>query len=276
MKLCENLKWNQMYSLGYSPIDDEHKHLFTLAQNIEVCQGDQKEVKKAIEALCLYTKFHFSNEEKHMQAIKYPHLDKHKLIHKKIVKVFDRFLEKIDTLSEQQVFQVLKKFINEYIIQHILLEDKKIYHFQCSKKDLDKVFNWKSVYNINQEMIDSEHQYLFEIANKALHAQDKQDPKKYVRQRVIELYDYMKLHFEHEQEFMKEIGFPEYEYHKKLHENIINEINKFVKEVPSLSITSFEKKLIEYMDIWLICHIVYEDKKISCFLSRKEQSIKKN
>ena len=68
------------------------------------------------------------------------------------------------------------------------------------------------------------------------------------------------------------IGFPDYENHKKLHDDIIININEFIKTLPKISIEQFERKLIEYMDVWLINHIVAEDHKIICFTKQKNNN----
>jgi hemerythrin len=40
---------------------------------------------------------------------------------------------------------------------------------------------------------------------------------------------------------MEEINYPQLEIHKEIHNNIVNTINDFIKELPTLSADSFEK-----------------------------------
>lgn len=119
------------------------------------------------------------------------------------------------------------------------------------------------MYTLDNELIDSEHEKLFEIASQALDIKGEQKKDK-IRKILIELNEYMKTHFEDEEEYMKSIDFFDIERHKIIHENIIEQMNEFIKQLPTLSIDQFERKLIEYMDIWLINHIIVEDKKITC------------
>jgi hemerythrin len=72
----------------------------------------------------------------------------------------------------------------------------------------------------------------------------------------------MKSHFEHEEKYMTSINYPESYDHTILHEKIIEEMNNFLKSISKMSIEEVERRLIEYIDIWLINHILYEDRKI--------------
>ena len=72
----------------------------------------------------------------------------------------------------------------------------------------------------------------------------------------------MKTHFSHEEKFMTEINYPKIEEHKKLHREIISKINEFVKQLPNMEISSFEKELAKIIDIALVHHIIQEDRKI--------------
>ena len=78
----------------------------------------------------------------------------------------------------------------------------------------------------------------------------------------MDLYDYMKTHFAHEEKFMAEINYPKIDEHKKLHREIISKINDFVKQLPTMDISSFEKELAKIIDLALVHHIIQEDRKI--------------
>ena len=155
-------------------------------------------------------------------------------------------------------------FITENIVTHILVDDKKVHHFRRTKDELRDIFKWKDNFKLNVSAIDSEHQKLFLIAQKAL-SYSGQNKINHVKNTILELYNYMKQHFENEEKYMESIAYPLYEEHKILHEDIIKQMNDFIKLLPKMKIEEFERKLIEYMDIWLVNHIVYEDKKLAQF-----------
>jgi hemerythrin len=206
-----------------------------------------------------------------MKEISYDKLEHHIKLHQKIITALENFVNTMEKLTQEQMHQVLKRFVKDYIVRHIIIEDKKVHHFRRDLKELRDIFVWDDSYKIGEENIDQEHQKLFQIALEALEHEKQTDPKKFIKKCIIDLYQYMQLHFENEEKYMESIGYPELEAHKKLHSNIIEQINQFIKEIPKISMKDFERKLIEYMDIWLISHIIYDDQKIQCFSEMEEE-----
>lgn len=263
MNNCKSLAWNDVYNLGHDKVDQEHKKLFELSNQIALCGTNRVQFVKAVQELIKYTKYHFTNEEKFMESINFKFLDEHKQLHKNIVDNLNDFLKQLDKFSIEEFSKKLLIFVKENIINHILTEDKRVHHLMKDTEKLKQLFEWKDIYKIDNDLIDNEHKKLFTIAIEALNT-NVDDRKLHIRKTLIELNEYMKTHFNDEENYMKEIQYKEFKHHKKLHENIITQMNEFIKQLPGLSIEQFERKLIEYMDIWLINHIVTEDRKIVC------------
>lgn len=258
------ISWNEAYELDHEKIDKEHKKLFSLANDIYSCDEDIESIKSILKELIKYTKFHFANEENYMKSINYSGLEDHKKIHESVVTDLNNIISQINTLEKKDIKEKLESFITDNIVAHILIEDKKVHHYRRDKNELRDMFKWKNSFKLDIAVIDKEHQKLFMIAQKAL-SYSGQNKINHVKNTIKELYDYMKLHFENEEKFMENIAYPELQEHKKLHQNIIDQMNHFLKYLGKISIDEFERKLIEYMDIWLVNHIVYEDVKISNF-----------
>ncbi len=268
--LLENLEWNDEYRIGHDKVDDEHKYLFGIANDILNAGDDKDHIKELIKKLILYTRTHFLNEQNYMKSINYYDLEKHIEFHKQILNNLNNFLANIPNLQTNQIQEKLLEFVTTNIINHILVEDKKVHHFRRTREELRTIFRWKSIYEIGNNSIDLEHKKLFDIAIEAVNYNGK-DILKHVKKTVIELYDYMKVHFANEEEFMRQVDYPFYEQHIKLHENIIGQMNLFIKEIPILAPEIVERKVIEYIDIWLVNHIVYEDQKISNWVKLNAQ-----
>lgn len=257
------LDWNDAYSIGHEEIDKEHEKLFILAKKVTNCQDDKNEIMKAIKELIKYTKFHFAHEEKYMQSIDFIFLEEHKILHKDMVKKINDLIQNINFLSSNEIKIQLSTLINKNIVQHILTEDKRVHHYRRDQNELRDIFSWKERYQIEDFTIDSEHKKLFDIAAKAINYEFAEGSiKLHIKNTIVELYEYMKVHFAHEEEYMELINYSGYLEHKLIHENIINQLNDFIKQIPTLSIEKFERLLIEYMDVWLIQHIIIEDTKI--------------
>lgn len=272
MQTYGDISWNAIYSIGNEGIDDQHAQIFALANNVLRFPNDTDRVHKAIKKVVDYTQEHFKSEEEYMEFAGYPYLVQHKQLHKNLIKDLHTFLKQLPGLSNEEAIEGLQKFLLDRIVTHIIIEDKKVQHNRADRSRLRELFQWKNSYKIGQEMIDEEHKRLFAIAAKALNYHQNGHAKSFAKQTVKELHDYMYEHFEHEEGYMQEIGFDELEYHKKLHKKIMQQLGIFLQEVPTMDRESFERKLIEYIDIWLVHHIIVEDKKIAQFKLRKKYS----
>ena len=267
-KNIENLIWKSEYNIGNLKIDQEHQKLFAIARktlSVIKLNNDEQEIgkiKELITELFTYVGTHFSNEQKYMKEVKYPELENHILLHKNLLDMLTNLISKLNSMNLKEIEQSLYSFIEEYFIRHIILEDKKINLWNCSLEDLKSHSGWKDIYSVNNEIIDKEHKELFNIAQEAFAYVEEKDKTKKIKEIVTDLYDYMKTHFSHEEKFMQDINYPKSEEHKKLHREIILKINEFVKQLPTMNISDFEKELSKIIDISLVHHIIQEDRKI--------------
>jgi hemerythrin len=93
---------------------------------------------------------------------------------------------------------------------------------------------------------------------------------KKVKSVLEKLLQYTKDHFQHEESFMMSIKYPELSEHKIKHEKIIQSMNDFVKNLSKMKINEIEKELAHFIEIWFVSHIVYQDKKISQWITSHE------
>lgn len=114
-------------------------------------------------------------------------------------------------------------------------------------------FVWDDKYSVGNPEIDAQHQGLFELGNKLSEVLEGQE----VNPVVMRLYKYTREHFLLEEEMMRSIGFPLYEEHKILHENLISELN----EISASPFDSEESvlKFKKFVYDWLIDHILNKD-----------------
>ncbi|MDD2895205.1 MAG: bacteriohemerythrin [Aliarcobacter sp.] len=260
--------WKSEYNISNFKIDKEHQKLFTIAReamNVSKLKDDAEvktKLKEIISKLFDYVKTHFSNEQKYMEEIDYPELENHKILHKNMLIMLTTLISELNKLELEDIEKSLFNFIEEYFIRHIVLEDKKIQLWNTSLEDLKKNFGWKEIYSVGNVEIDREHKKLFDIAQDAFMQVEEKQRNAKIKEVLTELYTYMKTHFKHEEKFMKEITYPLIEEHKVLHHNIIEKINTFVKQLPTMDESFFEKELAKIIDIALVHHIIQEDRKI--------------
>ena len=88
-------------SVGNSIIDDQHRYLICLMNTIEIALRDNKNkdiLKTAIDQLFEYTEYHFIQEERIQQKIKFPKAAEHKQEHQRILKDLNSIKQQIDKL----------------------------------------------------------------------------------------------------------------------------------------------------------------------------------
>jgi len=75
------IEWKKSYSVGLDSIDDDHKKLLGMINQLQTASHyttDDKMIEHILDDLIDYTKYHFSREEKIMLDCEYPNLAAHK------------------------------------------------------------------------------------------------------------------------------------------------------------------------------------------------------
>jgi hemerythrin len=117
--------WDKTYSVGNEMIDSQHRRLFDLGNEMQNIQ--LSDVARTIMNLYKHTREHFDTEERHMKSLGYPKLQQHRELHNGLITGLNNLIEKpIDTDAG---LDGLKKFVYNWIIDHILNHDKKYFEF---------------------------------------------------------------------------------------------------------------------------------------------------
>ena len=128
-RLRKSTYWLKSYETGNEQIDAEHKEMFEILNDaFEEVEEDQKEakIKKVLKRLYDFLKIHFKEEEAYMRDIDYPQYEDHLDLHNEIINECNTLLERINDMEDALFERELAKIIDRDIIEHILLEDKKI------------------------------------------------------------------------------------------------------------------------------------------------------
>ncbi len=135
------VQWKDKLLIGVPEIDAEHRYLIALVNNIiEKYHSNKLEASlaKVYAHLINYTNKHFKNEESLMRAVGYPLLAEHKQKHEFLEDTTSELAEMF--LSGQQSISVdTLNFLKNWVIDHVLLEDKKIGAFLAKR---DQSFEW--------------------------------------------------------------------------------------------------------------------------------------
>lgn len=124
---------------------------------------------------------------------------------------------------------------------------------------------WKAEYAIGIELIDKQHEHLFEIGNDIYNLlNDKFSTDKYDRiiQVINDLKEYTKYHFRCEEDYMLQINYKKYFSQKIEHDDFIDKISNLsianIDEDPDKHIND----ILTFIFEWVLEHILNKDKQI--------------
>jgi hemerythrin len=120
--------WDNKYALGVQIIDEQHKHLFALTNELyEKCHLGESAVHdqfiKTLHMMVKYVVEHFSCEEKIMEQIQFPKIaeqrEQHAGFTRKVIEESKKFQS-----GTYGVPQELVHFLRDWIISHIAVYDQ--------------------------------------------------------------------------------------------------------------------------------------------------------
>lgn len=121
------VSWDEGYSVGIQAIDDEHKKLLSLINNLQTAvlypTGETFE-RQALGELVDYTKYHFQREEKLMEEYGYPEFEPHKRQHEEMIAKVGAYMDAYEKDRESTI-DALTGFLKTWLIDHIAGTDQK-------------------------------------------------------------------------------------------------------------------------------------------------------
>ena len=123
------------YLTGITLIDDEHRQLFALVNEVHALVQDDlifdkyDEIMRILTELRNYTEMHFHDEEAYMEQIHYADLDAQRRAHNAFIeKLVDINFEELESLdnNQQEYLQDVLDFLAKWLVNHILKMDKLI------------------------------------------------------------------------------------------------------------------------------------------------------
>ncbi|MBF0193110.1 MAG: bacteriohemerythrin [Magnetococcales bacterium] len=132
----ETYYWSDKYRIGVNEVDDQHKRILESINELGKFLNSAKSgenikwrIQTFIVEILNYTEKHFRDEEQLMEEAKAPWLEEHKQVHKGLANDVLNFRERISELSDEDeqlhILEQMHKFMVEWLIHHIMVEDAK-------------------------------------------------------------------------------------------------------------------------------------------------------
>jgi hemerythrin len=129
------LKWSDKYSLNVEEIDEQHKKLVGLVNDMydAMHAGKGRDmIGTVIAEFVDYTDYHFKAEERLLRQNGYPEYDEHKEMHDKLYRKARSIKEAFDRGNTPTAIEVMVILTN-WLNTHILEEDRKYKPYTESK-----------------------------------------------------------------------------------------------------------------------------------------------
>jgi hemerythrin len=128
------LAWKAEYSVDVSALDDQHKELFKLLDDLNeaLAKDESVDVDFALTKMHVYMLFHFSSEEHLLAKYGFPKLDLHVEEHRKFKARVEEF-KRCFSENKQMLAVEIRDYLTEWFTNHILETDKEYSAFLAPK-----------------------------------------------------------------------------------------------------------------------------------------------
>lgn len=129
------VEWDSIYSTGIESIDQEHKQLLSMLNEVHdaMIAGNRRNVvDDVLPRLEAYTRQHFDHEEALFREYAYPRTKQHTTSHQQLRERVLILLKKNEA-NDQPLVQEAERLLRDWLIHHIMNEDKTAGAFLCSK-----------------------------------------------------------------------------------------------------------------------------------------------
>lgn len=121
------IEWNEGFSVGVTEMDNQHKQLVKLLNDLYSAMQSKKSseiIGNVLNKLISYTKTHFTSEEEFMKKHSYPGLANQIKEHAAFVDKALKFKSDYDA-GKTSMSVSITSFLKDWLVNHISVSDKK-------------------------------------------------------------------------------------------------------------------------------------------------------
>ena len=128
VNMAKKIEWNDDYLLDITEIDNQHKKLVSLANELyDITTGTEEAYKldmsKVLKKLTDYTVYHFSSEEEFMKRYGYAGVDLHKTAHDGFINEVNNQIKLLEDCKIESGARFYA-FVVNWVLTHIAKADK--------------------------------------------------------------------------------------------------------------------------------------------------------
>ena len=127
---------------------------------------------------------------------------------------------------------------------------------------------WSDKYSLNVAEIDEQHKKLVSLVNEMYDAMQAGKGRDMIGTVIAEFVDYTDYHFKTEERLLRQNGYPDYDEHKEMHDNLSRKAHS-IKEAFDRGNTPTAIEVMLLLTNWLNTHILEEDRKYKPYAESK-------
>jgi len=130
------------------------------------------------------------------------------------------------------------------------------------------IVTWCDEFNINVVEIDMQHRKMLELVNNLHSSVEARIDKNILRNLLVELVEFTRMHFATEEKLMKKYDYPGFEEHREEHRILLQHMDDLATAVSGGKYPAFYSDYDVSTD-WALLHISEYDKGLGAFLNSK-------
>jgi len=122
----ETIQWSESISVNNYEIDNQHKNLIQLTNNLILnsnAKVNSEIIGETLQKLLKYIKEHFKDEEELLEKCNYPKPEEHKKEHKKFILNIVGFCNDV-LCGKSNVTEEMISFLIDWLLNHTSVDDK--------------------------------------------------------------------------------------------------------------------------------------------------------
>ncbi|AFM10834.1 bacteriohemerythrin [Turneriella parva] len=116
---------------------------------------------------------------------------------------------------------------------------------------------WTIEYSTGIPKIDSQHAYLFELANRLSRSLASGRSDEILANIIQELNEYVTTHFAYEESVMQNAHYDALVQHQAMHQKMREQLGEYVVQLQNKTLSA--QALSKFLETWLTQHILHED-----------------
>jgi len=127
---------------------------------------------------------------------------------------------------------------------------------------------WKNEYKVDVDSLDADHITIFSLINHIDEAHQSGSDKHAISQILKVLMDRALAHFQREEMFMKQSGYPDLEAHIEEHRKITEDLHSLYTAYQDSQSSTVSRAIVRILCSWLEEHILETDMRYKPYLSK--------